>query len=84
MEKRIIVTLCFDGREQDFELPAATPLRELEENLASAVSEAFSLAHFDDKLFYLVSETGYLSPELPLREQGITDGARLQIRIFED
>ncbi len=84
MEKRAFVTLAYNGEEHDFDLPLQTPIKELEEKLAILIPNVFKSLSLEDEVFFFESDAGYLSPDLSLGEQGVSDGTRLQIRILTD
>lgn len=84
MGKRLIITLVYEGEEYDFEMPSQTPVRDLEEKLESLLPNVFKGLFLEDKVFYLATQSGYLSPDFSLEDQGIYDGARLQIKIIGD
>jgi len=84
MEKRIIVSISYQNREQDFELPSGTPLGSLDQKLRDLFPKVFEIPDPEDALFFLKTEEGFLSPEYSLAEQGIRDGSLLKLVVFSD
>ena len=79
MPENVIVTLRFQGREADFELPAQIPLSAIAEPLKAAARLHFPGIMFQGKSILLRSAQGYLSPDRTLADYGIFDGALLEL-----
>lgn len=82
MPDRVIITLVWQGREADFELPAKTPLKEMEAALITALRLHFPSVRVQGKKPYLRGAEGILSPDRTLGDYSIFDGAMLQLELL--
>lgn len=82
MPNRVIITLVWQGREADFELPAKTPLKELEPALTSALRLHFPRSTLQGKRLRLRGTEGVLSPDRTLEDYSIFDGAVLRLELI--
>ena len=84
MNNRITVTIEYNGEEHDFNIPSDTVIKDLEEKMTLLLPEVFNGLSLKDEVFFLKNESGYFSPERTLKDYGVHDGARIELRLFQD
>lgn len=79
MPENVIITLRYQGKETDFEIPSGVPVSLLEESLKRAMKLHFPGLMLQEKRLMLKSTEGYLLADKTLADYSIFDGAVLEL-----
>lgn len=81
MPDTVIVTLCLDGAQADFELPAKIPFGQWTDALAQALRQSFFGLRLEGKRIVLQWQNRPIPAEATLEQAGIYDGSILMLRL---
>lgn len=81
MPEMVIVTVCWNGQEVDFEIPSMIPVGKWLPMFVSTAKLKFQGIQFQNREVQLYKEGKRLVPECTLEQCGIYDGSILELRI---
>ena len=80
MDDTVIVSICSDKKEKDFELPSKITLRDLYPRLLAVLKKNSQINFDKTKTIVLRSEDGYLCDlDATLQQYGVATGAKLEL-----
>lgn len=81
MPEMVIVTVCWNGQESDFEIPSMIPVEKWMPMFVATAKLKFQGIQFQNREVQLYKEGKRLGPECTLGQCGIYDGSILELRI---
>lgn len=81
MPEMVIVTVRWNGQEEDFEIPSMVPVKIWLPMFAAAAKLKFQGILIQNREIQLYSESRRLIPECTLEQCGIYDGSILELQV---
>lgn len=81
MPEMVIVTVCWNGQEEDFEIPSMVPVQIWLPMFAAAAKLKFQGIMLQNRELQLYSEGRRLVSECTLEQCGLYDGSILELQV---